>query len=153
MNASYLISLVESGYDPNRLVENLSPGIEIYDLEKSDPNSPASKMLDDVKKEYESNPEYVKNLVLDLTYNGDSEVGLKFIHTLERSSGLGSRALDMLAKLADKYKVTLTGQVHSNPKVFGKKTLAKDKLTAWYLRHGFVMKGRSKDKVLRPAYA
>ena len=166
MNASELISLVESGYDPIWLVEDLSPGLELFGYDEkslmkkgkriklANPNSNAYKMLTDVKKEYEGNKEYQTSLALDLTWVGDNEVELSFIHVVgDRGSGLGSRALDMLAKLADKYRVTLTGQVHSNPKVFGKKTLAKDKLTAWYLRHGFVMKGRSKDKVLRPAYA
>lgn len=133
------------------LFEKETARLELYGIEKAAPDSPAKAFMDDVKVAYEADQSFRKSLQVYLTYKTEDEVELTFILTTDhRESGLGGRALKMLGDLADKNKVNLTGQVHNNPKIFGRKTLPKDKLTNWYLRHGFQLRDGSPDKVVRP---
>ena len=101
---------------------------------------PSNPLLEHLRETYSPNPldprEIVINdeVAIEITPLGEDTARLNTIRALEKGTGAGSRALDLVGKLADRFGTTLEGSA----KPFGEGGLDKQQLIEFYRRHGWV---------------
>ena len=101
---------------------------------------PSNPLLEHLRETYSPNPLDPREIVIndesaiEITPLGKDTARLNTIRALEKGTGAGSRTLDLVGKLADRFGTTLEGSA----KPFGEGGLDKQQLIEFYRRHGWV---------------
>lgn len=109
---------------------------------KPTPDSPAMKFIEELNQTYPANPFNERQRVIGTAKVEVSAVRNSLVHISDitgTGGGSGTKALQELCRLADKYNVTL------ELTAYGYADTPSEALVRWYKKHGFFEVGDDED--------